>query len=108
MHLSGVNPRPPAQALRDGSDADDACDAVLGISLHHIPDSASFASSASFLFVFFVVSLFSSKPVAHCPRHSTITMTVMTMMTVFVGYGKGVYQKHRHHRQHRHETGKSL
>ena len=34
----------------DDSDADDANDAVLGISLYHIPDSASLASSASFRF----------------------------------------------------------
>ena len=47
MHISGVYPRPPAQFLRDDSDADDANDAVLGISLYHIPDSAS---SASFWF----------------------------------------------------------
>ena len=48
MHVSGVNPRPPTLLLCDGSDADDACDAVLRISLYHIPDSASLASSASF------------------------------------------------------------
>ena len=46
MHISGVYPRPPAQFLRDDSDADDACDAVF----YHIPDSASLASSASFWF----------------------------------------------------------
>ena len=34
----------------DDSDADDA---VLGISLYHIPDSASLASSASFRFYVF-------------------------------------------------------
>ena len=45
-----MSPRPPAQFLRDDSDADDANDAVLGISLYHIPDSASLASSASFGF----------------------------------------------------------
>ena len=50
MHISGAYPRPPAASLRDDSDADDACDAVLGISLYHIPDSASLASSASFRF----------------------------------------------------------
>ena len=44
-----MSPRPPAQFLRDDSDADDANDAVLGISLYHIPDSAS---SASFWFYF--------------------------------------------------------
>ena len=49
-HISGAYPRPPAQFLRDDSDADDANDAVLGISLYHIPDSASLASSASFRF----------------------------------------------------------
>ena len=37
----------------DDSDADDACDAVLRISLYHIPDSASLASSASFRFCVF-------------------------------------------------------
>ena len=50
MHISGVYPRPPAASLRDDSDADDACDAVLRISLYHILDSASLASSASFWF----------------------------------------------------------
>ena len=53
MHISGVYPRPPAQFLRDDSDADDACDAVLRISLYHIPDSASLASSASFRYCVF-------------------------------------------------------
>ena len=43
----------PALLLCDNSDADDACDAVLGISLYHIPDSASLASSASFRFCVF-------------------------------------------------------
>ena len=37
MHVSGVYPRPPALLLRDDSDADDACDAVLRISLYHNP-----------------------------------------------------------------------
>ena len=46
-HFWGV-PQTPALFLRDDSDADDDCDAVLGISLYHIPDSASLASSASF------------------------------------------------------------
>ena len=49
-HFWGV-PQTPALFLRDDSDADDACDAndaVLGISLYYIPDSASLASSASF------------------------------------------------------------
>ena len=48
MHISGAYPRPPAQFLRDDSDADDARDAVFRTSLYHIPDSASLASSASF------------------------------------------------------------
>ena len=51
--ISGVFPRPPAQFLRDDSDADDANDVVLRISLYHIPDSASLASSASFRFYVF-------------------------------------------------------
>ena len=57
-------------------------------------------------FVFLVISLFLFRAVVNCKRHFTISVTVMTMMTVFVGQGKGVYQKHRHHRQHRHSTGK--
>ena len=48
-HFWGV-PQTPAASLRDDSDADDARDAVLRISLYHIPDSASLASSASFRF----------------------------------------------------------
>ena len=51
-HFWGV-PQTPALLLCDDSDADDACDAVLGISLYHIPDSASLASSASFRFCVF-------------------------------------------------------
>ena len=51
--ISGVFPRPPAASLRDDSDACDANDAVWGISLYHIPDSASLASSASFRFYVF-------------------------------------------------------
>ena len=46
-HFWGV-PQTPALVLHDDSDADDANDAVLRISLSHIPDSASLASSASF------------------------------------------------------------
>ena len=57
-------------------------------------------------FVFLVVSLFLFRAVVNCKRHFTISVTVVTMVTVFVGQGKGVCQKHRHHRQHRHSTGK--
>ena len=49
-------PQTPSLLLCDDSDADDACDAngaVLRISLYHIPDSASLASSASFRFCIF-------------------------------------------------------
>ena len=53
MHISGVYPQTPALLLCDDSDADDACDAVLRISLYHIPDSASLASSVSFWFCIF-------------------------------------------------------
>ena len=59
--ISGVFPRPPAQFLRDDSDADDACDAVFRIPLYHIPDSASLASSASFGFCAFRSIVFSLK-----------------------------------------------
>ena len=50
MHISGAYPRSPAASLRDDSDACDANDTVWGISLYHIPYSASLASSASFRF----------------------------------------------------------
>ena len=66
-HFWGV-PQTPSLFLCDDSDADDANDAVLRISLYHIPDSASLASSASFRFcvsrsiIVFVLS--SSKPQA--------------------------------------------
>ena len=46
----GCPPDPRHISCGDDSDADDANDAVLGISLYHIPDSASLASSASFRF----------------------------------------------------------
>ena len=83
--ISGVYPRPPTKALRDDSDADDACDAVFRISLYHIPDSASLASSASFEFcVFRGIAVLLKLSIEH-PRHFTMIMTVMTMMTVFVG-----------------------
>ena len=64
MHISGAYPQTPALFLRDDSDADDACDAndaVLRISLYHIPDSASLASSASFGFCAFRSIVFSLK-----------------------------------------------
>ena len=51
-HFWGV-PQTPSLFLCDDSDADDANDAddaVFRISLYHIPDSASLASSASFCF----------------------------------------------------------
>ena len=48
-HFWGV-PQTPSLFLCDDSDADDANDAVLGISLYHIPDSASLASSEFCLF----------------------------------------------------------
>ena len=54
----GRTPDPLAASLRDDSDADDA---VLGISLYHIPDSASLASSASFGFCAFRSIVFSLK-----------------------------------------------
>ena len=43
-HFWGV-PQTPALFLRDDSDVDDAYDTVFRISLYHIPDSASLAST---------------------------------------------------------------
>ena len=83
MHISGAYPQTPALFLRDDSDADDACDAVLGISLYHIPDSASLASSASFRFCVFrsiiVFAFFNGKPQA------SFRISV-TVVTVFLAY----------------------
>ena len=59
-HFWGV-PQTPSLLLCDDSDADDANDAVLRISLYHIPDSASLASSASFGFCAFRSIVFSLK-----------------------------------------------
>ena len=57
-------------------------------------------------FAFLVISLFLFRAVVNCKRHFAISVTVVTVITVFVGQGKGVYQKHRHYRQHCHSTGK--
>ena len=99
MHISGVYPSPPAQFLRDDSDADDAYDAVFRISLYHIPDSASLASSASFWFcvsrniIIFVSS--SSKPQAsfHYKRDGGDGLSCIPLP---------ISHKHRHYRHHRH------
>ena len=102
MHISGVYPRPPAQFLRDDSDADDACDAVLGISLYHIPDSASLASSASFGFYAFrsivVFAFFNGKPQASfCyTRDGGDDGDGLSCIPLPISY------KHRHYRHHRH------
>ena len=101
MHISGVYPRPPAQFLRDDSDADDAYDAVFRISLYHIPDSASLASlasSASFRFcvsrniIVFVLS--SSKPQAsfHYKRDGGDDGDGLFCIPLSISH------KHRHHR----------
>ncbi len=78
-HFWGV-PQTLALFLRDDSDADDACDAVLRISLYHISDSAS---SASFWFCAFrsiiVFAFFNSKPQA------SFRISV-TVVTVFLAY----------------------
>ena len=100
-HFWGV-PQPPAPFLRDDSDADDACDAVLGISLYHIPDSASLASSASFEFcVFRSIIVFvrnSSKLPAslHYKRDGGDNGDGLSCIPLPISH------KHRHYRHHRH------
>ena len=100
-HFWGV-PQTPALLLRDDSDADDACDAVLRISLYHIPDSASLASSASFEFcvsrsiIVFVLS--DSKPQAsfHYKRDGGDDGDGLSCIPLPISH------KHRHYRHHRH------
>ena len=99
MHISGVYPRPPAVSLRDDSDADDAYDAVLRISLYHIPDSAS---SASFEFCVFrsiiVFAWFKNKASAsfHYKRDGGDDGDGLSCIPLPISH------KHRHYRHHRH------
>ena len=99
MHISGVYPRPPAVSLRDDSDADDACDAESGISLYHIPDSASLASSASFGFcvsrniIIFVSSSSKLQASFHYKRDGGDGLFCIPLP---------ISHKHRHYRHHRH------
>ena len=108
MHISGVYPRPPTKALRDDSDADDANDAVLRISLYHIPDFASLASSASFRFcvsrsiIIFVSS--SSKLQASfrykCDGGDDDDGLFCIPLPIS--------HKHRHYRHHRHQNRQAV
>ena len=96
-------PRPPAQFLRDDIDADDA---VLRISLYHIPDSASLASSASFRFcvsrsiIVFVSSSSKLQASFHYKRDGDDDGDGLSCIPLPISH------KHRHYRQHRHSTGK--
>ena len=104
-HFWGGDPRPPAASLRDDSDADDACDAVLRISLYHIPDSASLASSASFEFYLFrsiiVFACFKNKASAsfHYKRDDGDGLFCITLPISY---------KHRHYRHHRHQNRQAV
>ena len=106
--FSGVSPRPPAASLRDDSDADDACDAVLRISLYHIPDSASLASSASFEFRVFriitVFAFFNGKPQAsfHYKRDGGDDGDGLSCIPLPISH------KHRHYRHHRHQNRQAV
>ena len=97
-HFWGV-PQTPSLFLRDDSDADDACDAVLRISLYHIPDSASLASSASFRFcvsrsiIVFVLSSSKLQASFHYKRDGDDGLSCIPLP---------VSHKHRHYRHHRH------
>ena len=52
-------------------------------------------------FVFLVVSLFLFRAVVNCKRYFTISVTVVTMVTVFC-IPLPISHKHRHYRHHRH------
>ena len=98
----------PALFLRDDSDADDAYDAVLRISLYYIPDLASLASSASFGFRVFrsiiVFSFFNGKPQASfCyTRDGGDDGDGLSCIPLPISH------KHRHHRQHRHQNRQAV
>ena len=100
-HFWGV-PQPPALLLCDDSDADDANDAVFGISLYHIPDSASLASSASFWFcvsrsiIVFVSSSSKLQASFHYKRDGGDDGDGLSCIPLPVSH------KHRHYRHHRH------
>ena len=100
--ISGVSPRPPAQFLRDDSDADDARDAVFRTSLYHIPDSASLASSASFRFyvfrniIIFVSSSSKLQASFHYKRDGGDDGDDLSCIPLPISH------KHRHYRHHRH------
>ena len=102
MHISGAYPRPPAQFLRDDSDADDARDAVFRTSLYHIPDSASLASSASFWFcvsrsiIVFVSSSSKLQASFHYKRDGGDDGDDLSCIPLPISH------KHRHYRHHRH------
>ena len=97
-HFWGV-PQPPSLLLCDDSDADDACDAVLGISLYHIPDSTSLASSASFWFcisrsiIVFVSNSSKLQASFHYKRDGGDGLSCIPLP---------ISHKHRHYRHHRH------
>ena len=100
-HFWGV-PQTPSLLLRDDSDADDACDAVLRISLYHIPDSASLASSASFWFcvsrsiIIFVSSRSKLQASFHYKRDGGDDGDGLSCIPLPISH------KHRHYRHHRH------
>lgn len=100
-HFWGV-PQTPALLLCDDSDADDACDAVLRISLYHIPDSASLASSASFWFcvsrsiIVFVSSSSKLQASFHYKRDGDDDGDGVSCIPLPISH------KHRHYRHHRH------
>ncbi len=100
-HFWGV-PQTPALFLRDDSDADDAHDAVLGISLYHIPDSASLASSVSFWFcisrsiIVFVSSSSKLQASFHYKRDGGDDSDGLSCIPLPISH------KHRHYRHHRH------
>ena len=100
-HFWGV-PQTPSLFLRDDSDADDACDAVLRISLYHIPDSASLASSASFWFcvsrniTIFVSSSSKLQASFHYKRDGDDDGDGLSCIPLPISH------KHRHYRHHRH------
>ena len=100
-HFWGV-PQTPSLLLCDDSDADDANDAVLGISLYHIPDSASLASSASFWFcisrniTIFVSSSSKLQASFHYKRDGGDDGDDFSCIPLPISH------KHRHYRHHRH------
>lgn len=97
-HFWGV-PQTPALLLRDDSDADDACDTVLGISLYHISDSASFEFRAFRSIIVFASSSSKLQASFYYKRDGGDGLSCIPLP---------ISHKHCHYRHHRHQNRQAV